>query len=60
MLKKVFWVVLGAVGALQGERWVGGLKARFSPRAVTDGFLDKVNRRLEDSRGSSQAPGPGF
>ena len=57
MIKAFFWVALGAAGALQGERLLGGLRARFSPRAVTDGFLDKLNRRLEEK---SSGQGTGF
>ena len=50
MFKAAFLVVLGAVAALQGERWLAGLKNRVSPRALTDGALDRVNRRLEKDR----------
>ncbi len=50
MIKLLFWIVVGAILALQGERWLSGLKARFSPNAVTGKFLDQVNRRLEASR----------
>lgn len=53
MIKALFWVALGAAGALQGERLLGGLKERFSARAVTDGFLDGINRRLEERSGST-------
>ena len=56
MIKAFFWVALGAAGALQGERLLGGLRQRFSPRAVTDGFLDKLNRRLEE-KSSGQGTG---
>ena len=57
MIKAFFWVALGAAGALQGERLLGGLRERFTPRAVTDGFLDRLNRRLEEK---SSTQGPGF
>ncbi len=50
MIKLLFWIVIGAILALQGERWLSGLKARFSPNAVTGAFLDQVNRRLEANR----------
>lgn len=50
MIKAIFLIALGAIGALQGERWLGGLKQRVSPRALTDGALDRANRRLEKER----------
>lgn len=50
MIKAVVLVALGAVGALQGERWVSDLKQRVSPRALTDSALDRANRRLEKER----------
>lgn len=50
MIKAIFLMALGAIGALQGERWLGGLKQRVSPRALTDGALDRANRRLEKER----------
>ena len=50
MIKAVVLIVLGAIAALQAERWLGGLKDRISPRAVTDSMLDRVNRRLEKDR----------
>jgi hypothetical protein len=57
MIKAFFWVALGAAGALQGEKLLGGLREKFTPRAVTDGFLDRLNRRLESK---SSGPGTGF
>ena len=50
MIKALFWAAIGAAGALQGERWFGGLRKRFSPHAVTDALLDKVNAKLENGR----------
>lgn len=50
MIKAMFLMALGAVGALQGERWLGDLKQRVSPRALTDSALDRANRRLERER----------
>ena len=50
MIKAAFLVALGAVGALQGERWLEGFKNRLSPRALTDGVLERANRSLEDRR----------
>jgi hypothetical protein len=53
MIKSVLLIGLGAVGALQADRWLQKTKTRISPRAVTDALFDKVNSRLEDNR----APG---
>ena len=50
MIKSVLLVGLGAVGALQADRWLQKTKTRMSPRAVTDALFDKVNRRLEENR----------
>ncbi len=50
MIKSAALVVLGAVGALQAEKWLAGVRARFSPRAVTDSLLEKANQRLEQTR----------
>lgn len=50
MFKAVFLMALGAIGALQAERWLGDLKQRVSPRALTDNVLDRANRRLEQER----------
>ena len=59
MIKGLFWVIVGAIAALQSEKVLAGLRARFTPRAVTDGFLDRLNSRLE-SRRSSDVPAPGL
>ena len=53
MIKAVLLVVLGAVGALQVERWFEAARRRVSPRALTDGVLDRANQRLERDRGRS-------
>ena len=57
MIKTMFWVAVGAAGALESEKLASKLRARFSPRAVTDGFLDKVNTRLESKK---DVPAPGL
>ena len=54
MFKRLFWVVLGAVAALQADRWLREQKGRFTPNALTGTLRDKVNERLETPR--SQAP----
>jgi hypothetical protein len=50
MIKAVLFMALGAAGALQAERWLGDLVQRVSPRALTDGVLERANRRLEKDR----------
>lgn len=50
MIKGLALVVLGAVGALEAEKRLAKLRARFSPRAITDAALDKANQKLEESR----------
>jgi hypothetical protein len=59
MIKGLFWVAVGAVAALQSEKLFSKLRARFTPRAVTDSFLDRLNSRLE-SRQTGDAPAPGL
>lgn len=54
MVKSVALVALGAIGALQAERWLAGVMARLSPRAVTDQLLDRANQRLEQNRPAAQ------
>lgn len=54
MIKSISLVVLGAVGALQADKWLSGVRARISPRAVTDSLLEKANARLEQSRSSAR------
>jgi hypothetical protein len=56
MFKRLFWVVLGAVAALQADRWLREQKGRFTPNALTGTLLDKVNRRLETQRATADAP----
>ncbi len=47
MIKSVFWVALGAAGALELDRWLSRSKTRLSPSALTGSALDKLNERLE-------------
>ena len=55
MIKSVLWVAVGAAGALQVDRWLEKRRASFTPKAVTGKVLDKLNQRLEESRGSGSA-----
>ena len=57
MIKGLFWVVVGAAGALQADRWLERKRAKFSPSAVTGTVLDKINQRLETSRGGNPQSG---
>ncbi len=47
MLRRLFWIVVGAVLALQGDRWMREQRAKWAPSAVTGTLLDKANARLE-------------
>ncbi len=62
MLKSLLAVALGAAGALEGDKLLQRLKARYRPSALTGTLLDKINSRLEARRGagavrSGQEPG---
>jgi hypothetical protein len=50
MIKSAFFVVAGAVAALELDKRMDKVRARISPRAVTDSMLDKINNQLEKSR----------
>lgn len=50
MLRRFFWVAVGAAGALQADRWMRSKRARFTPHALTGTLLDKINTKLESSR----------
>jgi len=50
MIKSILLVALGAVGALEADKRLGSVKARFRPRVLTDTFFDSVNKRLEKDR----------
>lgn len=54
MIKSVLLVGLGAAAALEADRLLKKTKTRISARAVTDSMLDKVNRRLEETRASGR------
>ena len=58
-IKSLLWVAIGAAGALESEKLLSKARVRFSPSAVTGGFLDKVNRKLETKR-ESDIPAPGL
>jgi hypothetical protein len=54
LLRKFFWIVVGVIGALEADRWVGRQKMRFSPHAVTSSLLDTLNERLEQRSGRTR------
>jgi hypothetical protein len=56
MIKRFLWVVVGAVGALQADKWVQQQKARFRPSALTGTLLDATNKRMEKRRARSAGP----
>ena len=61
MVKSIFWVAVGAAGALQADRWMRQKRDRWAPSAVTGTLLDKVNKKLEsrtDARPGSVDPRP--
>jgi hypothetical protein len=53
MIKGLLLLVLGVVLGLEIDKRMDTLRARLSPRAVTDAMLDKVNEQLEKSRTSA-------
>jgi hypothetical protein len=50
MLKRLFWVAVGAALALEADRFFREQRARFTPNALTGALLDKLNERLEAGR----------
>ena len=56
MLKRLFWIVLEAVGALQADRWLRQKRSQLTPNAITGTMLDKINQRLENNRARDQSP----
>ena len=56
MIKRLLWVVVGAVGALQADKWLQQQKERFRPSALTGTLLDATNRRMEKRRARSAGP----
>lgn len=50
MIRSILLLVAGAVGAMELEKRLEKARARFTPRAVTDSMLDRVNQQLEKNR----------
>ncbi len=49
-VKKLFWVAVGAVGALEADKFWQRQRERFRPSALTGSLLDRTNRALEKRR----------
>ena len=47
MIRRLFWIAVGAAGVLQLDRWLEQKRAKLSAHAVTGTLLDKLNQRLE-------------
>lgn len=56
MIKRIFFVLLGAAGALQADRWLHKQRDRFRPSALTGTLLDATNKRMEKRRARSTGP----
>ncbi|MGH2754183.1 MAG: hypothetical protein ACRDLB_07080 [Actinomycetota bacterium] len=50
MIKALLLVILGIVAALELDKRMDSVRARLTPRAVTDAMLDRMNEQLEKSR----------
>jgi hypothetical protein len=51
VFRKLFWIAVGVIGALEADRWLNRQKVRLSPHAMTSSFLDTLNERLEQRSG---------
>lgn len=56
MIKRIFWVVVGALGALQVDKWLQQQKERFRPSALTSTILDATNKSMEKRRARTAGP----
>ena len=56
MIKRILWVVIGAVGALQADKWLQQQRDRFRPSALTGTILDATNKRMEKRRARTAGP----
>jgi hypothetical protein len=60
MIKGLFWMAVGAAGALEADKWLQRRKAQLRPSVLTGRLLDTANTRLEQSRARAAAvPGRG-
>ena len=58
MIRALLLVLLGAVIALQVDRWLKEQRERLKPSRLTGTLLDKTNERLERNRREAAAGGP--
>ncbi len=52
MIGSLFWLAVGAAGALEADRMLDKVRDRIRPSNVTSKMLDKVNAKLEQKQGS--------
>lgn len=52
MIRSLFWVAVGAAGALEADKMLDKVRDRIRPSNVTTTLLDKINSKLEKSQGS--------
>ncbi len=57
MIKKVLWIGVGVVAALEADRWWSSKRERWRPRVLTGTLLDKLNKTLEERNGAAGASG---
>ena len=53
MIRSLFWVAVGAVGALEADKMMDKVRDRIRPSNVTTSLLDKVNATLEKKQGTT-------
>ena len=49
-VKKALFVALGAIGAIELDRWWGRQRERLRPNAIAGAALDRINVKLEEQR----------
>jgi hypothetical protein len=52
MIRSLFWLAVGAAGALEADRMLDKVRDRIRPSNVTSKMLDRVNSKLEQKQGS--------
>jgi hypothetical protein len=53
VLKRLIWIGLGIVVALEIEHWLQSRRPRYTPNAIAGRMLDGINRRMERSQGTA-------
>jgi hypothetical protein len=54
MLRRLFWIAVGAALALQADRWFRQQREKLKPSNLTGTLLDKANERLEKTRAQQE------